>query len=61
MQPESIPERVRLGGGGATSIRLPSVISLELARTLLDFLNARRGEKSFRLVIDEDGLMLERT
>jgi len=51
--------RVRLGSGEA--LRFPSVIPLDLARALLEFLNLQCKRRAFRLIIDEDGIALERT
>lgn len=53
-------DRVRAPLSGAEFLRLPGTITIEFAKSLLDFLNARSERSSFRLVIDEDGLALER-
>jgi hypothetical protein len=57
--PDLASLRVRLGSGEA--LRFPSVIPLDLARALLEFLNLQCKRSAFRLILDEDGITLERT
>jgi hypothetical protein len=62
--PQAVSRSVdRMGGrnGDADSLRLPRDVTLEFARTLLEFLNATGGRSPYRLVIEEDDMLLERT
>jgi hypothetical protein len=56
--PDFASLRVQLGRGEA--LRFPSAIPLDLARALLEFMNLQCKQRAFRLIIDEDGIALER-
>lgn len=45
---------------GIDSLHLPKDVTLEFARALLEFMNAAGGRSSYRLVIEEDDMLLER-
>jgi len=50
----------RKGHDTPASLRLPADTTLEFARELLHFLNGGSGRGTVRLVIDEEGMALER-
>lgn len=54
------PDRRSVRLPGADSLRLSKDVTLEFARTLLAFMNATGGQSSYRLVIEEDDMLLER-
>jgi hypothetical protein len=43
------------------ALRIPQGVEIEFARALVAFLNGVIGKHSIRLVMDEEGLLLERT
>lgn len=53
------PDRFRARFGGTSSLRLPKNVTLEFARSLLEFMNATGSGASYRLVIEEDDMLLE--